>query len=131
MVLVSISVGLDELREAIAQFASDPYLLTVSDDSVPHCVAAAIAWEGDDLVMRVGKKTVANATARPSVSMLWAPGTRGAFSLIVDGTITDAVPAPNGGSHVRFRPTHAVLHRPASPESASTNDCAPVFDART
>lgn len=130
MVPVSISVGLDELREAIASFASDPYVLTVSDDAVPHCVAAAIEWDGDDLVMRVGKTTVANATARPSVSMLWAPGARGEFSLIVDGTITGAEPATNGGSHVRFRPTHAVLHRPASPESASTNDCTPVFDAR-
>jgi hypothetical protein len=130
VVAVSISVSLDELRAAIARFPSDPFLLTVSNDATPHCVAAAILWEEDDLVMRVGKTTAANATARPTVSMLWAPGVTGEFSLIVDGTITDVAAAPNGGNHIRFRPTHAVLHRPASPESATTNDCAPVFDAR-
>jgi hypothetical protein len=127
---MSISVALDELRAAVAEFASDPFLLTVSDDAIPHCVAAAVEWEGDELIMRVGTKTAANASARPSVSLLWAPGVRGAFSLIVDGTITATTPAPAGGNHVRFMPTHAVLHRPASPESATTNDCAPVFDAR-
>jgi hypothetical protein len=127
---MSISVALDELRAAVAEFGSDPFLLTVSDDAIPHCVAAAVEWDGDELVMRVGTKTAANAKARPSVSMLWAPGVRGAFSLIVDGIVTATAPAPAGGNDVRFRPTHAVLHRPASPDSATTNDCAPVFDAR-
>jgi hypothetical protein len=127
---MSIPVAIDELRDAIARFPSDPFLLTVSDDAVPHCVAAAVEWDGDELVMRVGNKTTANSAARPTVSLLWAPGVRGEFSLIVDGSVTSSAPAPAGGHHVRVRPTHAVLHRPASPESPSTNDCVPVFNAR-
>jgi hypothetical protein len=127
---MSISVAMDELRAAIARFASDPFLLSVSDEGTPHCVGAAVDWDADDLVMRVGNKTTANAVARPSVSLLWAPGARAEFSLIVDGTVTSTEPAPAGGNLLRFRPSHAVLHRPASPESTSTNDCAPVFDAR-
>jgi hypothetical protein len=127
---MSISVDLGELRAEIAKFASDPFLLTVSDDARPHCVSASISWDGDDLVLRVGKTTAANATARPAVSMLWAPGVRGEFGLIVDGTVVSVTAAPEGGNHVHFRPSHGVLHRPASPESVSTNDCAPVFDAR-
>jgi len=127
---MSIPVALDELRDAIARFPSDPFLLTVSDAAIPHCVAAAVEWDGDELVMRVGNKTAANAVVRPAVSLLWAPGVRGEFSLIVDGTIASSSAAPAGGHHVRFRPAHAVFHRPAAPESASTNDCAPVFDTR-
>ncbi|MFI5053429.1 MAG: hypothetical protein ACHQDE_03630 [Acidimicrobiia bacterium] len=126
---MSVPVAVDELRAEIAKFSSDPFLLTVSDHGLPHCVAGAVSWDGEELVMRVGKKTAANATARPAVSMLWAPGVRGEFSLIVDGTIVSVTPAPAGGNHMHFRPSHAVLHRPASPESASTNECAPVFDA--
>jgi hypothetical protein len=127
---MSIAVAMDELRAAIARFASDPFLLTVSDTGTPHCVAAAVEWDAETLVMRVGNKTTTNARARPTVSLLWAPGSRGEFSLIVDGTVTASEPAPAGGHHLWFRPARAVLHRPASPESVSTNDCAPVFDAR-
>jgi len=127
---MSISVALDELRAQIERFPSDPFVLTVSDDSRPHLVAATATWDGDELVMRVGTSTAANAGARPSVSMLWAPATRGEFSLIVDGQVTGTAPASAGGHELRFRPTHAVLHRPASPDAATTNDCEPVFDTR-
>ncbi len=68
------------------------------------------------------------------------------YSLIVDGDVT-AVPLPAGGSgssgggkgtgdggrsgggEVRIRPTHAVLHRPATaPDGGPAHDCMPVYD---
>jgi hypothetical protein len=41
----------------------------------------------DRLAIEAGKRTVANAAARPNVSLL-APGPDGDYSLIIDGTAT-------------------------------------------
>ena len=86
---MSIPVTLDRLRDEIAGFASTAtYLLTVSGDGRPHSVAVVPEWHGDELVMAAGKPVGRNAAARPSVSLVWAPGEAGGYSLIVDATVT-------------------------------------------
>lgn len=110
---MSISVALDELRAAIADTDRAPYLLTVSDDGRAHTVAVAPWWDDDELVIRVGRHTVANAQARALVSLLWAPKERVGYSLIVDADVTGTASDDDGTHSIRLRPTRAVLHRPA------------------
>ena len=61
---MSVAVGLDELRQTIAEFTTDPYLLSVGDDGRAHTVAVAVRWSGDELVVPAGNTTATNATAR-------------------------------------------------------------------
>ena len=129
---MSIPVTLDRLRDEIAGFASTAtYLLTVSDDGRPHSVAVSPEWRGDELVMAAGNRSVSNAAARPSVSLVWAPGELGGYSLIVDATVTDTVATGTGDNTVTVQPTSAVLHRPAASPDATrpgcTSDCVPIL----
>jgi hypothetical protein len=102
---VSIAVGLDELRQRIDEFPTDPYLITVGDDERAHSVAVPVSWSQNELVVPVGNTTAANATRRPSVALLWPPPERGGFSLIVDAD------ARVDGNEIALRPTKAVLYR--------------------
>jgi hypothetical protein len=106
------------------------YLLTVSDGGAPHAVHTVLRWEDDALVVDVGKRSTANAAARPTVSLLFPARTDGDYSLIVDGT---AVVVPRDGEDsVRITPTHAILHRQAAvpdPTSSCSADCVPVLPA--
>jgi hypothetical protein len=122
---MSIPVAIDDLAAATSEYGW-AYLLTVRDDLRPHIVAVTPEWDGESLLMNVGRGTARNAAARPSVSLCYPPVEDGGYSLIVDGdaTIRD-------DSMVCFTPTGAVLHRPA-PEGFSGsatgcgNDCEPV-----
>ncbi len=122
---MSIPVELDDLRRATGDYG-DAYVLTVRDDQRPHIVSALPVWEDGELVMSLGRGSTANASARPSISLCYPPPERGGYSLIVDGTAT-----VGADGALRFTPTGAVLHRPAtegSPPSATgcTSDCLPV-----
>jgi len=123
---VSVPVALERLREEVSRFGGTAYLLTVGSDGRPHSVAMTVSWTGDDLVTSAGRRTLANAAARPLVSVLWPPVEPGGYSLIVDGAAT----ADAAGSTVSVRPTNAVLHRPVgSPDpgsSACGSDCVPL-----
>jgi hypothetical protein len=128
---MSIPVTLEKLRDEIAGFTSTAtYLLTVSADGRPHSVAVAPEWRGDELVMGAGRTTVGNAAARPDVSLVWAPGEAGGYSLIVDATVT-ATTVGDGDSSLTVQPTNAVLHRPAASPDATrpgcTSDCIPIL----
>ncbi len=116
---MSISVELEELREQIAAFPGDAFLVTVSDDGRPHTVAVRPGWDGDELVVPAGRTTASNAQARRLVSLLWPPAERGGYSLIVDATA-----AVRAADDVHLQPTRAVLHRPAA---GGGNDCATVL----
>ncbi len=121
---MSIPVPVDRLRAALAERAPAAYLLTVSADGGPHAVHVAVRWHHDDLIADVGKRSAANAAARPSVSLLYPLRTDGDYSLIVDGT------AVVEDGRVRITPTKAVLHRSATvPDPASTcaADCVPLL----
>jgi len=127
---MSIPVGLERLRAEIERFAVGPYLLTVSDDDRTHCTAVVASWDGDELVLPAGNRTLSNARSRPSISLLWPPASPGAYSLIVDATVTATRGTGRGDNAITARPTRAVLHRPAAAEPAAGacgSDCAPVF----
>jgi hypothetical protein len=123
--VMSIPVAIDDLAEATAAYGW-AYLVTVRDDLRPHIVAVRPSWDGDRLVMPVGRGTARNAAARRSISLCYPPVEEGGYSLIVDG---DASTEIDGA--VRFAPSGAVLHRPA-PEGFSGsptgcgNDCEAV-----
>lgn len=122
---MSIPVDLAALGEAMAGRPL-AYLLTVADDGRPHAVAVAPALGGAELTMAVGRRTAANAMARPAVSLLWPPAEPGGYSLIADGTATVA------GDRLHVALTWAVLHRPAEPSAPPSapgecaSDCLPL-----
>ena len=127
---MSVPVPLSGLRAAVEERGASGYLLTVSDDASPHAVHTPVRWEDDVIVTDVGKRSAANAAARPSVSLLFPVRDEGDYSLIVDGTA--AVASSDGGQRVRITPTRAVLHRPAvvpDPSSSCTADCVPLLPA--
>ena len=125
---MSIPVPLERLRAAVEQRGESAYLLTVSAEATPHAVHGRVRWEGDVLATEVGKRTAANAAARPAVSVLYPVRTPDDHSLIVDGTAT--VTASEDGSRLLIAPTRAVLHRPAAapdPASPCGADCVPLL----
>jgi hypothetical protein len=127
---VSIPVSLDELRAQIRSLERDPYLLTVSEEASPHCVAVVVSWVGDELVVRAGNRTLENASARSSVSFVWPPTTRDGYSLIVDGSATATGGTGEGDNTITVRPTRAVLHRPAARDTEAAgagSDCISVL----
>jgi len=127
---MSVPVPLLRLRAAIEERGASGYLLTVCDDGSPHAVHTPVGWEGDSIVADVGKRSAANAAARPSVSLLFPVRAEGDYSLIVDGTA--AVASSDGGRRVRVMPTSAVFHRPAvvpDAQSSCTADCVPLLAA--
>lgn len=103
---MSIPVDLDALADEMGPRAFC-YLLTVSDGSRPHAVAVAPVLADGVLSAEAGRRTCANAAARPDVSLVFPPTDADGYSLIVDGeaTVED--------STVRITPTRGVLHRPA------------------
>jgi hypothetical protein len=132
--LMSIPVEVAALRDHLEDFGPRGYLLTVGSDGRPHSVGVNVSWTDDLLVTAPGNSTVANATARPLVTLLWPPADPGGNSLIVDAQVVAAVASGEGENSVTLRPTKAVLHRPAGdlPPGGSlrpgcSSDCMPVF----
>ena len=122
---MSIPVPPELLCNEITERGPNAYLLSVSDDGHPHAVHGAVRWERDALVADVGKRTAANAAARPAVSLLFPVRGDGDYSLIVDGTAVVA------DRRVLITPTRAVLHRPApapTPASSCGADCVPLME---
>ena len=127
---MSIPVPLDRLRAAVAERGPGAYLLTVSDDTKPHAVHVSVAWDGDRLTTEVGRRSAANATARPATCLLFPLRTPGDYTLIVDGTVAVAADDPR---RLLITPVTAVLHRPAAepkPGAACQDDCVPVLPAK-
>jgi hypothetical protein len=128
---MSIPVSLEKLRTEAERFGATPYLLSVSDDGRPHSVSVAVVWEDAGCVADAGKRTLANAAARPKVSLLWAPIEPGGYSLIVDADAS--VRGEGDAARVLLRPTRGVLHRPAATPGASppkpgcSADCVPLL----
>ncbi len=123
---MSIPVELPDLARAIADY-DYAYVLTVGGDQRAHIVATHPVWDGNELVVTLGRGSTANAAARPSISLCYPPVEAGGYSLIIDGTA-----AVGDDRVVRFAPTGAVLHRQAADGVAGSvtgcaNDCAPVI----
>ncbi|MGE3287298.1 MAG: pyridoxamine 5'-phosphate oxidase family protein [Pseudonocardia sp.] len=122
---MSIPVDLTELARVLEQF-DYAYLLTTDAECRPHVVAvSAVVEQGHLTIGEVGRRSLANATARPQVTVVWPPPDRSDHTLIVDGTCT-----PAGAAGVRVVPTRAVLHRPAPPKPVAEgcgSDCIEVL----
>ncbi len=114
---MSVPVELNAVREVAAQQAPFAYLLTVSDDHRPHAVAITPYIGETTITCEAGRRSCANATARPDVSLLWPPARPDGYSLIVDGR------ASVDGSTLQITPERAIRHRPAP---GGGSDCAPV-----
>lgn len=122
---MSVDVDLGALADRLAAFGDRAYLLTVTDDHLPHVVSVRVSLRGDHLTTTVGRRTGANLARRPSATLLWPPpGPDRAYSLIVDGI---AVDAPGEGP-VSLLPTAAVLHRVAGAAGEGPT-CLPVADS--
>ena len=121
---MSVAVDLTELQSEVSRFGPIPYLLSVGDDGRPHAVSVHAVWRDDALVVRAGRRTTANAAARPDVTLLWSPVEPGGYSLIVDGS------AAVDGDEVTVRPGRAILHRSAAagPGDAAASDCLRLGD---
>lgn len=116
---MSVPVAVEALRAETGRHGLVAYLCTVSDRATPHVVSVELTWDGDALVASAGRSTCANATARPTVTLLWPPGPAPGYSLVVDAT------AAVDGGVVRLAPTSAVLHRLAG-ATVDGPTCRPV-----
>jgi hypothetical protein len=112
---MSVGVELQKLLQVAGGFQTVPLLLTTDDSGRPRAAAVAVTWEGEVATIRAGHRSVANATQRSLVSLLWPapPGQR--FALFVDGTVEGTAPDPadqgrKAGGYVTMRATKAVLH---------------------
>ena len=118
---MSHPVNLDELGGALDRYGPHAFLLTTGDDLRPHVSHVTVTLTDGRLSCGAGRKTGANASARPSVSLLWPAPTEGDFSLIVDGD------AELNGDVLQIAPTGAIRHRPASSPDCAV-DCEPLTD---
>lgn len=116
---MSHPVDLDELDAALRRYGSHAFLMTTSDDLRPHISHVTVELAGGMLTCGAGRKTGANASVRPMVSLLWPAPEEGEFSLILDGDAT------LDGDVLRVTPTGAIRHRPASNPDC-TVDCEPL-----
>jgi hypothetical protein len=122
---VSVPVDLERLADEVRRFGPAAFVLTTSEDSRPHAVHVPVALGADGVIAAEGgNRTRANATARPLVSIVWAPIEALGYSLIVDGD------AAVDGEALAITPTRAVLHRstppPADAVGACGSDCVPL-----
>ena len=119
---MSVQVQLGQLAKQLEEhrFA---YLVTVGDEGRAHVLAVTPQLTGAALsVAGIGRHSVANASARPQVTLVWPPSTDGGYSLIVDGTATV------GDGTLTVTPSKAILHRPAPGDDGlrAGSDCEPV-----
>ncbi len=121
---VSVPVLLDDLREQTTRFGDAAYVITVTADGRPHAVSVKVGWDDDALSFGAGRTTVANASDRPDIALLWPPFEPGGYSLIVDGHASRRDGAAGDGLVVE--PSRAVLHRPAS--SGPGSDCVNILE---
>jgi hypothetical protein len=109
--VMSIDVSLRRLADTVTRYHF-AYLLTVGDNRRAHVVAVHPTLTNDTLVIEdPGRKTHANLSAHPLITLVWPPTDPSDYSLIVDG----AGSLQDGNLVVT--PTRAVLHRPAPPQA--------------
>jgi hypothetical protein len=125
---MTLEVELDRLLEVAAGFGTVPMLLSTDDDTRPRAAATALTWDGVHATCRVGRRTLANASIRPLVSLLWPapPGQR--FALLVDGRVSVATPDadPREGGWVSVLATRAILHVVDRPAAAGRPEGGPT-----
>ncbi len=108
--MVSITVELADLADAVGERGARAYLVSVRDER-PHVVSVTVEVRGDGvLLVGAGRRTSANVAQRPVVTLLWpTTDAHPKHTLLVDGTaaVTD------DGERIAITPTSAILHRAA------------------
>ena len=113
--VMSINVSLQHLADTLTRYHF-AYLLTIGDNQRAHVVAVHPTRANDTLLIaNAGRKTHANLTAQPLVTLVWPPTNPSDYSLIVDGV------ASMHDDKLAITPTRAVLHRPAPPQTTATD----------
>lgn len=93
------------------------YLITVDSDDRSHVAPLSpILTNGQFVVDGLGRRSRANVSTQPIVTLLWPPATPDGYSLIVDGK------AVAQGDGICITPTRAVLHRGNAPEQNVQSD---------
>lgn len=108
-------VELDRLLEVAAGFGTVPMLLTVDEDGRPRASAVSVQWDGPIATVRAGHRSLANAAARPLVSLLWPAPAGERFALLVDGeasavTPDAAEPGQKAGGIITVTASSGMLH---------------------
>ena len=127
---MSIPVKPADLQAALSDFDSGYLLTTAASAESPQVKVVTVdPVAGADGTLRIvgpGRGTLHNLAANAVVTVVFPPGERHGFTLLVDG---DAVV---DGEDVVVTATAAVLHRPAAhadgplPPDGCGHDCVPV-----
>lgn len=110
---MSIPVPLEELSAQLAG-RTRGYLITTSPAGLPHVAHQPVRWDETTgtIVVPAGGSTRRNVNENASMCLLFPADedSPDSHSLIIDGS---AKPDQPSEEHLRFTPSHAVLHRPA------------------
>ena len=118
------------ISEALEEYGSTPYVLTVGDDG-PHTSHSTVSLtpDGTSLTGPLSKSAARNLRNRPAMSLFWPPREAGGYGIIMNGTaevIATEGPAPLASIAL----TKAVFHRPGTPgpghDGPCTSDCLPI-----
>ena len=120
-----MSARATKLSEALTEYGSQAYLLTIADDG-PHASHVNVSLDGNRLCFSVGRSARRNVATNPQVSLLWPAPTPDDYSIVVNGVMF-----MDSGSDERatVTVTKSVFHRPGpsrSPGGACTSDCVPL-----
>lgn len=122
---MNASPSLAAVRAEAERLGTVPYLLTAGADGRPHAIAVSVTWREAALAVSAGRRSLANVTARPLVSVMWPAPDAAAYGLFVDGA------GEVHGDTVLIAPSRAVLHRSGAPATPSPSgcgsDCVPLF----
>ena len=115
------------LHDAIAEYGTDAYLLTISADG-PHTSHVSVAQDGGQLTCALSKSAARNIDGQPCVSLLWPPLEKGGYSIVMNAKA--AKTGADGVPMATLSLTKAVFHRPGVPQAGSTgpcpSDCKPI-----
>lgn len=103
---MSVPVALAALQAESSRFDTCPLLVTVSTVGPPHVASVFVTFESEQVSMRVGRRTRANADGHPAVTLVWPAGVGADYCLIVD-----AVAREGPTDLLVVEPISAVLHR--------------------
>ena len=60
----------DKLRDANVHYSTNPHLLSTSADGHAHAVAISLSWDGEQLLISAGKRSLATVAANTLVRVL-------------------------------------------------------------
>jgi hypothetical protein len=128
---MTATATVESLRDQLQHVGPVAYLVTTNESGAPHCVSVTVRMIDQLLVMTPGNRSLANASTRSHVTILWPPQQWGEHSFIVDGQVESATGSGRGDNSVTVRPSRAVLHPTIDPSDGqpSPSGCVVVFQS--